>query len=312
MIRKLRIHVWTLGRWFALPFFGGAILMGAVLAGGSLTSLNTWLAFAAGILLMAGGHSFNTVLDTVWTKLDSSPDSHSVEKGYSAGSVVISEGRASVKEVTINAIVWYLLALVPAILLAIRVTPLVLIPVIYGMAITFMYAPSKFTYFHELVLGTGPIAGAILGALSAGTGHWLTPLLVTIPNVLIFSYAGLALDEYPDAGANLKKGVKSLAYKVWQCDYNLILYVMLWLISAFLLQLFLINIGILKPLTAITLVILPFFIGASVTLDWEGAKEHSLEGDLPDSVEAFKKAAMFLVVLGMLYPVLMLVGQVLG
>ena len=102
MKNKLKIHLWTLGRFFALPFFGAALLLGVVLGGGSLRSLDTWLCFLAGMLVMAGGHSWNTYLDTIVTKLDAGAE-HSVEKDYSAGSIVISEGWASKNEVLINA-----------------------------------------------------------------------------------------------------------------------------------------------------------------------------------------------------------------
>jgi len=293
MKTKIKTHLWTLGRWFALPFFGGAVLVGGVVAGGSIGDLNLWLAFAAVALLMAGGHSFNTYLDTAWTKLDTI-EAHSVEKGYTAGSVVITEGWATEREVLANALIWYALGLIPAIILAVKVTPFILIPAVYGMAITFLYAPSKFTYFHELVLASGPVAGAVMGALSVA-GNWIEALIVSIPIVLIFSYAGLGLDEYPDAEANLKRGVKSLAYKVWEYGYDLPTYIMLWVFSAFLVQLYLIAISILASLTALTLIILPFAIGGSVFLKKD-----------------FKKAALFIVTVAMLYPLLLLAGQIIG
>jgi 1,4-dihydroxy-2-naphthoate octaprenyltransferase len=295
MKEKIRTHLWTLGRWFALPFFGVSVLIGAVLASGNLT-LNTWLAFITTALLMAGGHSFNTYLDTTWTKLDTK-ESHSVEKGYTAGSIVITGGWASEKEVLINAIAWYILGLIPGIWLAVTVTPWVLVPIIYGMAITFIYCWSKFSYFHEAVLASGPIAGAVLGALSTGTGEWLNALLVSIPIVLIFSYAGLALDEYPDAPQNLDKGVKSLAFKCYEFGYDLPTYIMLWVFTAFLVQLFFITIGLLKPLTAFTLIVLPLAIGASIFLKKE---------------QTFKKAALIIVAIAMWYPLLLLLGQIFG
>lgn len=294
-MNKLKIHLWTLGRWFGLPFFGGAVLISVALAGGSLASLNTWLAFAAASLVMAGGHSFNTYLDTVWTGLDSSIEEHSAEKVYTAGSVVISEGWASSKEVLVNGLVWYVLSLAPGIILAIRVTPLVLVPLVLGMGVTFAYSPSKFTYFHELVLASGVIGAAVLGALSTGTGQWLQALIVSIPLCIIFSFAGLALDEYPDAAQNIPKGVKSLAYKVWQFDFDLALYIMLWVFLAFLVQIFFVSTGLLKPLTGLTLLVLPPAIAASLFLK-----------------KSFKRAAMAMVAVAMAYPVLLLIGEVLG
>lgn len=293
-VHKLKVHLWTLGRWFGLPFFGATTLIGVILAGGSLSDINTWLAFAATALIMAGGHSFNTFLDSEWTKLDVI-ESHSVEKAYTAGSVVITEGWASARAVLINGIAWYVLGCVPTVVLGLRSTPLVWIPVGYGMLVTVLYSISKFSFFHEAVLASGVSAGAVLGAFSVGSGDWVRPVLVSIPIVMIFSYAGLALDEWPDAPANLSVGVKSLAFKVYEYEYDLATYVMLWVISAFLVQLLFIEVGWLKPLTGLTLVILPPAIAISVFLK-----------------KRFKPAAMALVAVAMLFPILVLVGQLLG
>jgi len=293
-MNKVRIHILVLPRWAFLPFFGICTLLGVVLAKGSLGALNTWLAFITTMLLMAGGHSFNTLLDTVWTKLDNPEHEHSVEKGYAAGSVVISERFASPKEVLINALCWNAVSLVPGIILAIRVTPFVLIPIFFGMAVTFMYSPSKFSYFHEIVLASGVVAAAVIGSLSTGTGEWIRSMLITIPLCLIFSFAGLGLDEYPDSEANLKQGVKSLAYQVWKQDFDLALYIMLWVFLAYMVQIFFIEISWLKPLTGLTFIVLPFAIAASVFLKKEAT---------------FKKAALAMVVIAMAYPLLLLLGQ---
>ena len=252
---KVKAHLWTLGRFFALPFFGGTMLAGVVVAGGSLANLDTWLAFIAVTLIMAGGHSFNTLLDTVWTKLDSGEET-SVSKGYAAGCNVITDGILTPREVLYNAIGWYIASLVPLVLLAVRVTPLVLVPALIGMMVTFWYSKSKFTtWSHELALASGPVAAAVIGALSTGTGNWMDALLVSIPIVLIFSFAGLALDEWPDAEANLKKGVRSIPYKVKEFGFDLATYLMLWFTFAYIAQIFYIAIGILAPLTGITMLI---------------------------------------------------------
>ncbi|MGO9215579.1 MAG: UbiA family prenyltransferase [Syntrophales bacterium] len=296
-MNKVKIYLWTLPRWAFLPFFGVCTLLGVVLAKGSLGTLNTWLAFITTMFLMAGGHSFNTLLDTIWTHLDDPGHEHSVEKSYAAGSVVISEGLASPKEVLINAICWYAAALIPGIILAIRVTPLVLIPIFFGMCVTFAYSPSKFTWLHEVCLASGVVAAAVIGSLSTGTGEWIRPILITIPLCLIFSFAGLGLDEYPDSEANLKQGVKSLAYQVWKQGFDHALYIMLWVFLAYMVQMFFIVIGWLKPLTGLTLIALPFAIADSVFLKKE---------------ITFKKAALVMVVIAMAYPLLLLLGELLG
>ncbi|GAH39251.1 unnamed protein product, partial [marine sediment metagenome] len=61
MKEKLKAHLLTLPRPFAAPFFGSSLLMGAVLAGG--LNANAWIALIGGLLIMSGGHSFNSFLD---------------------------------------------------------------------------------------------------------------------------------------------------------------------------------------------------------------------------------------------------------
>ena len=53
MKEKIKAHLFTLPRWFAAPFFGCSLLMGAVLAGG--LGANAWIALVGGLLIMAGG-----------------------------------------------------------------------------------------------------------------------------------------------------------------------------------------------------------------------------------------------------------------
>ena len=301
MKAKLKAHLWTLGRFFALPFFGVTLLCGAVIAGGSLGDLNVWLAFLAVTFVMAGGHSFNTLLDTEWTKLDKGEDT-SVSKGYAAGTNVINSGILTAREVLANALTWYAIGTIFLAILAARTTPMVFIPGVIGMLVTFWYSKSKFTtWSHELALAAGPLLAAVLGALSTGTGEWVNSLLVSLPIVLIFSYAGLALDEFPDAEANLKKGVKSLPYKVWEFGFDLSSYLLFWFFLAYLVQVFYITVNILVPLTGLTFILLPLLIGLCVYL--KGAYTR------PDT---FKKFALAIVVTAACYPILLLVGQSLG
>ena len=250
---------------------------------------------------MAGGHSFNTLLDTEWTKLDKGEDT-SVSKGYAAGTNVINSGILTAREVLANALTWYAIGTIFLAILAVRTTPMVFIPGVLGMLVTFWYSQSKFTtWSHELALAAGPLLAAVLGALSTGTGEWVNSLLVSLPIVLIFSFAGLALDEHPDAEANLKKGVKSLPYKVWEFGFDLSSYLLFWFFLAYLMQVFFIAVDILAPLTGLTFVLLPLLIGLCVYL--KGAYTR------PDT---FKKLALAIVVVAAFYPILLLVGQVAG
>ena len=179
---------------------------------------------------------------------------------------------------------------------------MVFIPGVLGMLVTFWYSQSKFTtWSHELALAAGPLLAAVLGALSTGTGEWVNSLLVSLPIVLIFSYAGLALDEFPDAEANLKKGVKSLPYKVWEFGFDLSTYILFWFFLAYLVQVFFIAVDILAPLTGLTFILLPLLTGLSVYL--KGAYTQP---------EKFKKVALAIVVTAAFYPILLLIGQAVG
>ena len=86
-----------------------------------------------------------------------------------------------------------------------------------------------------------------------------------------------------------------MAYKVWQYDVDLMFYLLTWVVFVYLLQLFLIVVGILAPLTWLTFVLVPMFMAAVVFLE-----------------KSFRKTAGILVIIGACYPVLMLIGQIFG
>ena len=133
-------------------------------------TFNSWLGVIATILIMAGGHSFNSFLDYAWTGLDKGePEDRSAEKDYAGGQSVIAAGIVSEREVAFNAITWYLLALIPLIYLALNVGWQILVIGVLGMLVTFAYAKSKFNWTHEIVLGisSGPLA--VLAGMFATT-----------------------------------------------------------------------------------------------------------------------------------------------
>jgi len=293
---KLKAHLFTLPRWFAAPFFGCSLLIGAVLAGG--LGANAWIALVGGLLIMAGGHSFNSFLDYAWTGLDKGEvGERSAEKDYAGGQSIIELGIVSEKEVLFNAIGWYILALAPLIYLAINASWVVLLLGIAGMLITFWYSWAKFNWSHEtaLAVGVGPIA-TLIGMFSVNPNPpWITGLLVSVPVAIILCYLGLAFDEWPDAEANLKKGVKSLAYKVWQYGISLEWYLMSWFLFVFIYQVFLIAIGILSPMSGLTFLTFPFFIACLVLLKAN-----------------FRKVGGLVVIVAALYPILLLIGEIIG
>ena len=173
----------------------------------------------------------------------------------------------------------------------------VLVIALLGMAVTFFYAKSKFNWTHEVVLGIGAGPLPVLMGMYATTvaPPWVDGLIVSVPFAIVAAFAGLALDEYPDAEANLKKGVKSIAYKVWESGVALEWYLSSWFLFMFVYQVFLITIGLLAPLSAIAFILWPFLLAAMVFLRTN-----------------FQKASNAIIILGVLYPALMVLGQALG
>jgi 4-hydroxybenzoate polyprenyltransferase len=307
---KLKAWLFTLERYFALPFFGGSLFLGVALNHGNFGSLNVWLAFIVGIALMCGGHVWNSVLDYAWVKLDKGEvEDRSAEKTYTGGQNLIENKIVSVRETAIVAVVWDIIAFIIAGYLISRgVSWLFIIFVVIGALIPFWYSVSKFNYTHELCLGIacGPLP-AIIGSLAVnGSPPWVNVLLVSIPCAIVLSFAGLALDEFPDASANLKKGVKSLAYEVWKwSDWiptigekslsTLQWYLTGWFLFMFFYQGLLIQLNILKPLTGLAFLTFPFLMACMLKM-----------------TSNFKKWAAIIVIVGALYVILLLVGQIVG
>jgi 4-hydroxybenzoate polyprenyltransferase len=298
MLNKLKYHLLTLPRWFALPYFGACILLGVVLAGGSLGSLNAWLVFIAGAFVMAGGHSANSVLDYAWTGLDKGEEEdRSAEKAYTGGQNLLAKGLVSVREVVANALAWY--AASGIVLIFIHGSPWIWLVWALGALDTCWYSWSKFNWTHELALGTsvGPLA--ILLGMFAVNHHppVLTGLIVSVPVAIILSFLGLSLDEWPDAEANLKKGVKSVAFMVWKYSEGKIeglwIYCSMWVSFLMAYHVFLISQGYLKPATAMAFIVIVAFIPALLFMKAN-----------------FRKTMAVIIPISALYPILLLIGQV--
>jgi hypothetical protein len=289
--------------------------MGSAIAG--RIDLNAWIAVIASLLVMAGGHAFNSYLDYAWTGLDKGEkENRSAEKSYTGGQNLIENKIVSLKEVFANAVICYGLSIIPIVYLiaARNVTLLIIIPWLLGMAVTFWYSWGKFNFTHELSLGVavGPLP-MLIGAFAVNANaNWINVLLVSIPFAIVLSFAGLALDEWPDAEANIKKGVKSMAYEVWKwsdwtenrVSYDLPVikslstlrwYLTSWFLFMFVFQGILIYLGILKPLTSLCFFVFPFLIPGMLMLR-----------------SNFNKWASFIVIVGAMYVLLILVGQVFG
>ena len=312
MKAKLKAHLWTSGRFFALPFFGGAALIGSLLAGGTLSELNTWLGFIAVALVMASCHSQNSYID--WAvgldSIEKDFTGGSVEKGYTGGCGILKI--LTPKELIANFTGWAILGLIPLIILSLRVTPYVLVPAILGLAVPYFYSKGKFSWYHETALAAGVVLAAMVGMFAVNPSpDWWIGIIVILPVAVSLSYLGLAFDEYLDAYSNLKKGVKSIAFMVWKYRFDLSLYLLAWFVIIYAFQVFLIAVGLLKPLTAISFIVFPFFLAQLVFLKpWaDAARAHPSNKVAQDE---FNKIGKILVLELMFYPLLILAGQAIG
>ncbi|GAI60944.1 unnamed protein product, partial [marine sediment metagenome] len=221
---KIKAHLWTAGRWFALPFFGCSALIGSILAGGTLSELNTWLGFIAVALFMACGHSQNSYIDWAFG-LDEPEGGGSIEKGYTGGCGILKI--LSVKELILNFVGWGVAGLIVCAVVASRVTPYIFIPAVLGLAVPYFYTKGKFSWYHEIALASGVVLAGITGMFAVNPHpDWWQAIIVVLPIAVVLSYLGLAFDEYLDAYSNLNRGVKSLAYKVWASRFDLSLYIL--------------------------------------------------------------------------------------
>jgi 1,4-dihydroxy-2-naphthoate octaprenyltransferase len=294
--RILWIHLWTLPRWFAAPFFALSTLMGAVLAGGP--TVNSWVGMAGLLLIMAGANSFNSYLDYAWTDLDKGdPDARSSEKMYTSAQNLVARGAVSPRAIVVNALSWYVLALGILVYLAFQSGWPVLAIGCLGMLITFWYSKGRFGWTHELALwtGVGPVS-ALVGMFATGpNADWVRGVLGGIPFGIVLSFCGLALDEWPDAEADLQKGVKSLIHTMWEYGISLEWYLTAWFLFLLLYQVLLIALRIYKPLTAITFLIWPLFVACVVLLKRD-----------------FPRATRALILLAVLYGTMLTAAQAWG
>jgi 1,4-dihydroxy-2-naphthoate octaprenyltransferase len=295
MITKIKVYLWTLPRWFATPWFAGNVLLGALLAGG--INGDAWLGFAAGMFLMAAGHTWNSALDWAYGLDKGSESERSAEKNYTSAQNLIEKEICSLREVMMVALTYDAAGFLFIGLLFPRAGWPIIIIGLAAAVIPWFYTWGKFNWFHEtaLFIGTGPVA-VLLGMFAVNPSPpVIAGILAGIPTAITLTYLGLSFDEWLDARANLGKGVKSLAYMVWRYNLSLEWYISAWLFFLFLVQVLLIIVDVLAPMTAITMILFPFAIACLVLMK-----------------SNFAKAGAGLVIVGGLYPIFLLVGQLCG
>ena len=248
MKAKLKAHFWILPRWFAVVAAVSAVVMGGIVAGAS--ALPILLASISSLLLMGSGHSFNTLLDYEWTKLDrGEPDERSRPKSYTGGQQPIAAGVLTSKEVLANALGWLALSAIPIIFLP----KIVWLPWTLGALVTFWYSWAKLHWHPEVALGVGfATFGVWLGMSASGHIDFWRGFLVSLPFLVLWGGLAEIIDQWTDWLPNWPKGARSTGMLIGKLGIPL-RWVITWGMSiVYLLQIFLITVGLLAPWTGLS------------------------------------------------------------
>jgi len=257
---KIKTHI-GLGRFFALPIVVCSVLLGVAL-GGHWSWLSAMVALGA-IFQMAYAHSFNTLLDFEWTGFDrGAEEERSKGKVYTHGQQAIAAGIMTPKEVLANGLVYLAISAVFIGIVAWKVS--LVIWAIWGVncLMTFWYSWGKLRYQCELALGLGfgPLA-VMMGMASQPNPDFLLACLAGIPILILFGYGAETLDQYTDASVNWMRGLRNFGALVWKNNASISMFIAWLLCATFFSQLFLIAAGVLRSLTALTLItFLPFSV----------------------------------------------------
>jgi 4-hydroxybenzoate polyprenyltransferase len=250
---KLLTHL-RLGRFFALPCAACSVLLGIAL-GGYWSWISAMVTLSA-VFLMAYGHSFNTLLDYYWTGFDRGvEEDRSRPKVYTHGQQVIASGEMDFDDVLLNGVIYLIISFAFIAVTAWYTTLWVFLIWFLGAAITFWYSWAKKYYHPELALGVGfATLGCMMGMATQPNPDYLLAGLASIPFFIMFSVVCEGLDQWIDAEANWPRGGRSLGMLVWKMGGSIITYSVWWIAIGYIAQLFMIQAGILNPLTSLSLV----------------------------------------------------------
>ncbi len=295
MKQKLKAHLITLPRWFALPCAVCSVLLGIAL-GGHWSWISAMIVLSA-LFEMAGAHSWNGFLDKEWTHFDEGGvDERSKEKVYTGAQNIIMKGIVTSHEVVFNALGWYAVSAIFIGIVAVHIGSIIWLFWGLGALVTFWYSQAKKLWMPELALGVGfAVIPSIMGMATQPNANYLVAALASVPFFIMFSVVCESLDQFVDAPANWPRGGRSLGMLVWKMGGSIVTYASWWIAIAYISQLFLVQAGMLKPLTALSLI-------ATVPLAFAIAMIEKL----PDKAIVVGLFGVFV------FHILIVVGQVMG
>ncbi|MDD3102536.1 MAG: prenyltransferase [Patescibacteria group bacterium] len=264
---KLRLHLWTLPRWFAAPAAACAIWLGCILTGtaGWLMAL----AMLSSVLVMAWGHSMNTALDWL-TGIDQEDGPTSKPKSYTAGNQVIVTEQLSTEAVLANAICWLALSFAFALVVAINASWWIMLPWGLSALVTFFYSLGKLCYGCETALGLGFGPFAVMMGAAASTGFTFSDFgpafMAGLAYGWVFGFGAEFIDQYFDADQNWDSGLRNMGALAWKAGVHPATFTAVLVALAYVIQIALVIGGYLAPLTLSTLAVMPPFVYCTLAL----------------------------------------------
>lgn len=264
---KIRLHLWTLPRWFAAPAAVCAIWLGCIQTGAA-----GWLmalAMLSSVTVMAWGHSMNTFLDWM-TGIDQEDGPTSKPKSYTAGNQVIVTEQATTEMVLLNALCWLGISLGAAIVIAVNTTWWILLP--WGMSalVTFFYSLGKLCYGCEtaLGLGFGPLA-VMMGAAASTSftfSDFYPAFMAGLAYGWVFGFGAEFIDQYFDADQNWGSGLRNMGALAWKAGVHPATFTSVLVALAYIIQVVLVIGGFLASSTLWTLAVMPPFVYCTLAL----------------------------------------------
>lgn len=244
------LSLWTLPRHFAVPVAISSVVLGWVIS--APLSLGVLLPVAAMFCISAYSHTFNTLLDYSWTGFDKGePEDRSRPKPYTSGQQIIADKLLSPGAVFGIGFVW----LVTGVVVAAWGGMTVYLFACATACITFWYSWGKLHWQAEtaLAVGFGPLP-ALMGAAASGTPDYLAAALASLPIAIIFGFSAEIFDQWWDADANWRRGLRNIGAWVWHKNLSVSAAVAISIGFAYWAQLALWSVGILKSGTWLTVI----------------------------------------------------------
>lgn len=305
MKEKIKTYLLIMPRWFALPAALTAIALGGLLANGM--TWQVWVAMLAGTIIMVGGHAYNSWADYFYGLDRGTPAS--VGKWYTRGSQVISGRMTTLNKTLAYWVVCYAISAGLVAWIAISIGsawPWLA----WGIAVTTgtIYSPGfckgvKHLGFPEYCgIGGFGIGGCLMGYAASCGSVGFEPILAGLSIGLFFA-VGWVADQAPDAESDYQKGVRNLGTIIAVTKFPMALYFLPVVVFTYIIQLFVIVIGVLSPWTFLSALALPLIILACV---WLQTGQDDLAGPVFEKGVKLGLTGLFFAM------ALMVVGQAVG